>query len=179
VSLHGIEGNRPSILVEEGGNLDEIHCDYIAGCDGFYGVTRPSLPEGCLTGYERTYPFAWLGILAEAAPSRDELLYMHYQRGFALYSKRSPGITRLYLQCHPDEDIAALSNDRNWSELQTRLNCRDGWRPTEGNILPKLRGKLRPSGRGCRARRAKLALCCNFLAGTKTKFLHLNTKFVQ
>jgi p-hydroxybenzoate 3-monooxygenase len=137
VSLHGIDGNRPSILVEEGGNLDEIHCDYIAGCDGVYGVTRSSFPEGCLTSYERTYPFAWLGILAEAAPSRDELLYMHHERGFALYSMRSPSITRLYLQCDPDEDLAAWSDDRIWSELHTRLNCRDGWRPTEGNILQK------------------------------------------
>ena len=83
------------------------------------------------------YPFAWLGILAEAAPSREELVYMHHPRGFALYSMRSPRITRLYLQCTPDEDIAQWSDDRIWSELQTRLRCTDGWRPTEGRILQK------------------------------------------
>lgn len=87
--------------------------------------------------YERTYPFAWLGILAEAVPSREELLYMHHARGFALYSMRSPRITRLYLQCAPDEDIAQWSDDRIWSEFQTRLSCADGWRPAEGRILQK------------------------------------------
>ena len=94
-------------------------------------------PAGALTFYERTYPFAWLGILAEAAPSRTELVYMQHDRGFALYSMRSPRITRLYLQCRPDEDIAQWSDDRIWSELITRLSCRDGWQPTEGKILQK------------------------------------------
>ncbi len=137
VSLHGIDGDRPRIRVEKDGNVDEIRCDFIAGCDGFHGISRPSFPEDKLTIYERTYPFAWLGILAEAAPSRDELIYMHHDRGFALYSMRSPHITRLYLQCRPDEDITEWSDDRIWSELQTRLSCRDGWHPTEGTILQK------------------------------------------
>jgi p-hydroxybenzoate 3-monooxygenase len=137
VSLHDIDGDRPRIRVEKDGNVDEIRCDFIAGCDGFHGISRPSFPEGKLTIYERTYPFAWLGILAEAAPSRDELVYMHHDRGFALYSMRSPHITRLYLQCRPDEDITEWSDDRIWSELQTRLSCRDGWHPTEGTILQK------------------------------------------
>jgi p-hydroxybenzoate 3-monooxygenase len=134
VSLSNIDGNRPSICVC---NADEIQCDYIAGCDGFHGISRSSFPNGALTFYERTYPFAWLGILAEAAPSRDELLYMQHDRGFALYSMRSPRITRLYLQCRPDEDIAQWSDDRIWSELLTRLSCRDGWKPAEGKILQK------------------------------------------
>jgi p-hydroxybenzoate 3-monooxygenase len=134
VSLNNIDGSRPSICV---GNADEIGCDYIAGCDGFHGISRSSFPNGSLTFYERTYPFAWLGILAEAAPSRDELLYMQHDRGFALYSMRSPRITRLYLQCRPDEDLAQWSDDRIWSELLTRLSCRDGWQPTEGKILQK------------------------------------------
>lgn len=137
VSLHGIDGSRPLIRVEKEGNVDEIRCDYVAGCDGFHGISRPSFPAGALTTYERTYPFAWLGILAEAAPSRDELLYMHHQRGFALYSMRSPTITRLYLQCRPDEDIDEWTDDRIWSELRTRLSCSDGWSPTEGRILQK------------------------------------------
>jgi p-hydroxybenzoate 3-monooxygenase len=137
VSLHEIDGSRPLIQVEKDGDVDEIRCDYIAGCDGFHGISRTSFPEGVLTVYERGYPFAWLGILAEAAPSREELLYMHHQRGFALYSMRSPSVTRLYVQCRPDEDIHEWSDDRIWSELHMRLSCSDGWSPTEGRILQK------------------------------------------
>ncbi len=137
VSLHDLDGSRPKIRVEKQGNVDTICCEYIAGCDGFHGVSRPSFPQGALTVYDRTYPFAWLGILAEAPPSREELIYMHHQRGFALYSMRSPRITRLYLQCKPDEDLAEWSDDRVWSELHARLGCLDGWRPAEGKILQK------------------------------------------
>lgn len=137
VSLHDLEANRPSIRVRHHGNVDYIHCEFIAGCDGFHGVSRESLPTGALTVYERTYPFAWLGILAEAPPTREELVYMRHERGFALYSMRSPHITRLYLQCKPDEDIAEWSDDRIWSELQRRLGCQDGWHPSEGRILQK------------------------------------------
>jgi len=137
VELHEIEGPLPWIRVEKDGNFDEVHCDFIAGCDGFHGISRPAFPAGALTVYERSYPFAWLGILAEAAPSRNELLYMHHERGFALYSMRSPRITRLYLQCRPDEDIDEWSDDRIWSELNTRLGCADGWQPTEGRIVQK------------------------------------------
>lgn len=137
VSLHEIDSNRPRIDVEKAGIVDQIFCDYVAGCDGFHGISRTSIPEEALTLYECAFPFAWLGILVEAAPSRDELLYMHHERGFALYSMRSPLITRLYLQCRPDEDIAAWSDDRIWSELQSRLACSDGWRPTEGKIVQK------------------------------------------
>jgi p-hydroxybenzoate 3-monooxygenase len=137
VTLEGIATERPRILVNKDGQMDEIHCDYIAGCDGFHGISRGKFPEGSLDIYERSYPFAWLGILAEAAPSQDELVYMHHERGFALYSMRSPKITRLYLQCAPDEDIAEWSDDRIWNELHLRLSCADGWRPTEGRILQK------------------------------------------
>lgn len=137
VSLHSIDSARPFIRVAKDGSVDDIHCDYIAGCDGFHGISRASFPSESITVYERTYPFAWLGILAEAAPSREELLYMHHERGFALYSMRSPRITRLYLQCKPDEDLAEWSDDRIWSELHTRLTCTDGWRPTEGKIVQK------------------------------------------
>jgi p-hydroxybenzoate 3-monooxygenase len=137
VSLQGIDTDKPEIRTHKDGNMDYIHCDYIAGCDGFHGVSRPSFPEGCSAVYECAYPFAWLGILAEVAPSRDELLYMHHERGFALYSMRSPRITRLYLQCRPDEDLAKWSDDRIWGELHARLSCRDGWRPSEGKILQK------------------------------------------
>jgi p-hydroxybenzoate 3-monooxygenase len=137
VSIHGVETTQPALRVARDGVIDEIHCEFIAGCDGFHGITRSAFPEGVLTSYERSYPFAWLGILAEAAPSREELLYMHHSRGFALYSMRSPKITRLYLQCRPDEDIEQWSDDRIWSELQTRLTCGDGWHPNQGRILQK------------------------------------------
>ena len=137
VSLENVATEKPRIHVNRDGQRDEILCDYIAGCDGFHGISRGALPEGALTIFERAYPFAWLGILAAAAPSREELVYMHHPRGFALYSMRSPQVTRLYLQCAPDEDIAQWSDDRIWSELKTRLSCSDGWRPTEGRILQK------------------------------------------
>jgi p-hydroxybenzoate 3-monooxygenase len=137
VSLDGFRDGSPSIHIANAGQVDSIACDFIAGCDGSHGVCRSFLPEGALTAYEHVYPFAWLGILAEAAPSRDELLYMHTSRGFALYSMRSPHVTRLYLQCRPDEDLAGWSDDRIWTELQARLGCDDGWKPTEGPILQK------------------------------------------
>ena len=137
VSLHGIDGSQPFLRFEHAGATHEIHCDFIAGCDGSHGISRAAIPSAAVTLYERAYPFAWLGILAEAPPSRDELLYMHHERGFALYSMRSPRITRLYLQCRPDEDIREWSDDRIWTELHTRLGCNDGWRPTEGRILQK------------------------------------------
>jgi p-hydroxybenzoate 3-monooxygenase len=137
VSLHGFDGTHPSIRLEKQGNVDILSCDYIAGCDGFHGVSRSSFPQGALIVYDRTYPFAWLGILADAAPSREELVYMHHERGFALYSMRSPRVTRLYLQCKSDEDLADWSDDRIWNELETRLRCSDGWLPAEGRILQK------------------------------------------
>jgi len=110
VSLEGIDSDRPRILVSRDGHSGEIHCNYIAGCDGFHGICRSAFPEGVLSIFERCYPFAWLGILAEAAPSQEELVYMHHPRGFALYSMRSPKVTRLYLQCKPDEDLDGTAN---------------------------------------------------------------------
>jgi p-hydroxybenzoate 3-monooxygenase len=136
-SLHNIESPHPFIRCEREGQVEEIHCDFVAGCDGFHGVSRSSIPEPILTGYERVYPFAWLGILAEAPPVRDELVYMHHERGFALYSMRSPAITRLYLQCAPDENLDEWTDDRIWAELQLRLGCSDGWHPREGRVLQK------------------------------------------
>jgi p-hydroxybenzoate 3-monooxygenase len=114
-----------------------VHCDYIAGCDGFHGICRPSVPPGALQTFERVYPFAWLGILAEAAPSRGELVYMNHERGFALFSMRSPTVTRLYLQCDPSDGIDSWSDDRIWTELLARLRCEDGWQPVVGRILQK------------------------------------------
>ena len=137
VSLHEIDSAAPRVSYRWNGAEHEIRCDFIAGCDGSHGVCRPSIPAGVLHCYERAYPFAWLGILAHAAPSSQELVYALHERGFALFSMRSPKVTRLYLQCSPEEDIGKWSDDRIWSELQTRLATADGWRPNEGPIFQK------------------------------------------
>jgi len=136
-SIHNFDGDTPLVRYEENGVIRELRCDYIAGCDGFHGICRPSVPEGALTIYERIYPFGWLGILADAAPSQDELVYMHHDRGFALFSMRSPRVTRLYLQCDPAEDIANWPDDRIWEELLLRLRRDDGWAPNVGRITQK------------------------------------------
>jgi p-hydroxybenzoate 3-monooxygenase len=137
LSVHDFEAGSPVVRFEKDGEEQKLHCDFIAGCDGFHGVCRPSIPTGALTMYERIYPFAWLGILAQAAPSREELVYMHHARGFALFSMRSPQVTRLYLQCDPAEDLAAWPDERIWEELFVRLESDDGWRPNHGPILQK------------------------------------------
>ncbi len=137
VALHDINSNQPRISFRTNGSEEEIHCDYIAGCDGFHGVSRAAIPAGVIREFERTYPFAWLGILAQAEPAADELIYAHHDRGFALFSMRSPTITRLYLQCAPDEDIALWSDDRIWNELHARLETNDGWKLNEGPIMQK------------------------------------------
>jgi p-hydroxybenzoate 3-monooxygenase len=135
-SVHELESDRPRIRFRHDGADHELECDAIAGCDGFHGVCRPSIPEGVLSSYSREYPFGWLGILAEVAPSNDELVYCHHERGFALLSLRSPELSRLYLQCTPDEDLDAWPDDRIWAELQTRLGIA-GWTLAEGPILEK------------------------------------------
>jgi p-hydroxybenzoate 3-monooxygenase len=137
VSVSAVEPSKPAIHFRHDGAEREVHCDFIAGCDGFHGICRPSIPEGILTVYERTYPFGWLGILAEAAPSCDELVYTHHERGFALFSMRSPTITRLYFQVPPDESIESWSDDAIWEEMLMRMTTGDGWRPHLGRILQK------------------------------------------
>ena len=137
VGIARLDSRQPVIRYRAGGAPHEMACDFIAGCDGSHGICRPSIPAEHLTLYERTYPFAWLGILAKAAPSSDELVYSLHERGFALFSMRSPEVTRLYLQCAPDEDLEQWSDDRIWSELKTRLRTQDGWEPNEGEITQK------------------------------------------
>jgi p-hydroxybenzoate 3-monooxygenase len=137
VAVRDFESTSPKIHYQTKEGEDyELTCDFIAGCDGSHGVCRPSLPEGVLTMYERHYPFGWLGILAQAPPSSPELIYTHHDRGFALLSMRTPEISRLYVQCDPDEDIANWPDEKIWQELQTRLAC-NGWKLTEGPILQK------------------------------------------
>ena len=113
-----------------------IRCDAVAGCDGFHGICRESVPEGILSVFSREYPFGWLGILAQAPPANDELIYAWHERGFSLHSMRTPELTRLYLQCAPDEDPGEWPDERIWEELQTRLGL-DGWQLNEGPILEK------------------------------------------
>ncbi len=129
---------KPRIRFRNGGDAQEIECDFIAGCDGFHGVCRPSIPAGALTVFERVYPFGWLGILAEAPPSSEELIYAYHERGFALLSMRTPQISRLYIQCKPDENIDEWPDERIWKELQLRLASSDPkWKLTEGKVLQK------------------------------------------
>ena len=121
VAVHGFEGDRPRISFRKDGKARELRCDFIGGCDGFHGVCRESVPQDALTLYERVYPFAWLGILAPTPPVSDELIYCHHERGFALFSMRSPSLSRLYLQCAPDERLEEWPDERIWDELRLRL----------------------------------------------------------
>jgi p-hydroxybenzoate 3-monooxygenase len=137
-SLHDLIGSTPSIRYRSEGNEQELVCDFVAGCDGFHGVSRSSVPGGTLVEYERSYPYAWLGILAESPPPSPELIYTYHERGFALVSMRSPEVSRLYLQCTPGEDLKRWPDDRVWDELETRLATDDGkFALTRGTVLQK------------------------------------------
>jgi p-hydroxybenzoate 3-monooxygenase len=131
-----VEVDAPVIRFRHAGEEVELTCDFVAGCDGHHGVSRDSIPPRVLTPYVREYPFAWLGILAAAPPSNEELIYAYHDRGFALHSMRSPTLTRLYLQVRPDEDLAEWPDDRIWEELERRLGL-EGWTLNTGEILEK------------------------------------------
>jgi p-hydroxybenzoate 3-monooxygenase len=137
VAVEALDSERPRIRFKAGGVEHEVTCDFIAGCDGFHGITRASIPTGLIQAYERVYPFGWLGILAEAAPSSEELVYTYHKRGFALFSMRSPKITRLYFQVPPDEEIERWPDDAIWEEMLARMSTEDGWKPNVGRILQK------------------------------------------
>ncbi len=137
VKLHGIESARPSLTFTHDGAAAEAQCDFIAGCDGFHGVSRPMLPKGRRMDYTHVYPLGWFGILVEAPPSSDELIYAYHPRGCALVSTRSPALQRMYLQCDPADEVKNWSDDRIWSELHARLETHDGWKPKMGRIIQK------------------------------------------
>ena len=137
VAVEDLTSDKPTIRWTENGVARSMTCDVIAGCDGFHGICRPSIPPELLTGYDRIYPFGWLGILAKAKPASEELIYANHADGFALLSMRSPEISRLYLQCPPDEDIARWSDDQIWDALDQRLTAEPGWRVNRGPILQK------------------------------------------
>jgi p-hydroxybenzoate 3-monooxygenase len=143
VSLHGIDTDEPSIRFSHEGAEQELRCDAIAGCDGFHGVCRPSVPDGVLSFNQLDYPFAWLGILAEVAPSTDELIYAPHERGFALHSLRSPELSRLYVQCDPEDSLEDWPDERVWEELHLRLARDDGWTLKEGPLVEKAIAPLR------------------------------------
>jgi p-hydroxybenzoate 3-monooxygenase len=135
VSVHDQASRRPTVRFTHQGCAQEIECDFIAGCDGFHGISRPSIPDGVLSVFDRDYPFGWLGILSESPPPDHELVYSYTDRGFALYTMRSMSLSRLYLQCDHDEDIHGWPDARIWNELHKRLG---GARQlAEGKILQK------------------------------------------
>jgi p-hydroxybenzoate 3-monooxygenase len=136
VSVHDLESERPIVHYRHEHRVEKVECDVIAGCDGFHGVCRESIPPDVLTTFSREYPYGWLGILAAVAPSNDELVYAHHERGFALLSLRSHELGRLYVQVEHDEDIAEWPDDRIWEELQVRLGV-EGWTLAEGPVVEK------------------------------------------
>lgn len=137
VAVHDIDSDRPSVSFVHQGEALRIEADFVIGCDGFHGVSRPMIPFPVRQDFQRTYPFGWFGILVESAPSSEELIYARHERGFALVSTRSPTVQRLYLQCDPHDRVDQWSDDRIWSELHARLENQDGWQVKEGRIFQK------------------------------------------
>jgi p-hydroxybenzoate 3-monooxygenase len=135
-AVEDVTSERPRVVFTQDGRAHELECEFVAGCDGFHGVCRTAIPAAALRVYERAYPFGWLGILAAVAPSTEELIYARHPRGFALHSLRSPEISRLYVQCSPDDDLAHWPDTRIWDELHARLAA-TGWTLHEGPIMEK------------------------------------------
>jgi p-hydroxybenzoate 3-monooxygenase len=136
VALADLDTGRPRITFRHEGAAHELECDVVAGCDGFHGVSRASIPQRVLTEFSREYPFGWLGILAAVPPSIDELVYSAHDRGFALLSLRTPELSRYYIQCAPDDDAERWADEEIWAELQRRVGL-EGWTLAEGPVLEK------------------------------------------
>jgi p-hydroxybenzoate 3-monooxygenase len=136
VALHEVTSSPRVTFIAPDGEARALAADFIAGCDGSYGPSREAMPAGERHDFVRIYPFGWFGILAEAPPSSEELIYAHHERGFALVSTRSPGVQRLYFQCDPAEKVGDWSPDRIWAELQARV-AGNGFRLKEGPIFQK------------------------------------------
>ena len=136
-AVYDLDTREPKIRFHHAGKVEELSCDFIVGCDGFHGITRPSIPSRLRREFTRVYPFGWFGILVEAPPSTDELIYAMHERGFALVSTRSPQIQRLYLQCDPNDEVKNWPDSRIWEELHARLETGEGWRLAEGRIVQK------------------------------------------
>ncbi|WP_405932094.1 4-hydroxybenzoate 3-monooxygenase [Streptomyces sp. NBC_00827] len=137
LAVEGADSDRPRIRFTHEGREDVLECDYVVGCDGFWGVARNAVPAGLSRVFERTYPFGWLGILADVPPSHDELVYARHDRGFALLSMRSPTVSRLYLQVPEGTDAEAWGDEEIWDELERRFETEDGWQLERGPITSK------------------------------------------
>jgi p-hydroxybenzoate 3-monooxygenase len=142
VGIRDLHADHPTVAYRHGGGVHQLHCDAVAGCDGFHGVSRSAVPPGVLTEYSCDYPFAWLGVLAAVAPSTEEVVYSRHERGFALHSMRSPRVSRLYLQVDATDGLDAWPDDRIWAELQLRLAA-EGWTLQEGPLLETAIAPLR------------------------------------
>lgn len=137
LAVEGADTAAPRVRFRHDGVEDVLECDYVVGCDGFWGVARRAIPEELVRVFERTYPFGWLGILADVAPSHDELVYARHDRGFALLSMRSPSVSRLYLQVPEGTEADSWSDDEIWAELERRFETADDWRLERGPITQK------------------------------------------
>ncbi|MFC5217654.1 4-hydroxybenzoate 3-monooxygenase [Streptomyces coerulescens] len=137
LAVEGADTERPRVRFRRDGVEDVLECDYVVGCDGFWGVARKAIPEELVRVFERTYPFGWLGVLADVAPSHDELVYARHDRGFALLSMRSPSVSRLYLQVPEGTEAEEWSDDEIWAELERRFETADDWRLERGPITQK------------------------------------------
>ena len=131
-----MRGDRATVKYTHEGADQELTCDFVIGCDGFHGPSRQAMPASVLKTHEKVYPFGWLGVMVNAPPSKDVALFAHHDRGFALLSMRSPKVSRLYLQCKPDEDLDEWPDERIWDELDTRLGT-PGWELERGEIFQK------------------------------------------
>jgi len=137
VAIHDFDSAKPRIRFEHDERGCELRADFIAGCDGYHGVCRPSVPPAARQEFARAYPFGWFGILVNAPPYSPELIYAYHERGFSLVSTRSREVQRLYFQCNPDDSVDNWPDDRIWAELEARLETDDGWDPKHGTIFQK------------------------------------------
>ncbi len=143
VSIHDFDGARPTVRYRKDGAQHEIECDFIAGCDGYHGVCRASVPASALKTFERVYPFGWLGVLSDTPPVSHELIYANHERGFALCSMRSHTRSRYYIQCSLDEKVEDWSDQRFWDELRRRLDTRAAQSMVTGASIEKSIAPLR------------------------------------
>ena len=142
VAIDNIDTNKPSIRYKVGGKEETLECDFVAGCDGFHGISRPTIPRSVLTEYDRVYSFAWFGVLSHSSPLK-EMTYSNNERGFALCSRRSPKVSRHYLQVPVDENPEEWSDARFWDELHLRLDDASNQEIVEGEIFQKNVAPLR------------------------------------
>jgi p-hydroxybenzoate 3-monooxygenase len=143
VSIYDVATAHPRVEYVHDGARHTLHCDFVAGCDGFHGVSRGSIPAKFIRTYERVYPFGWLGVLADVPPCNEELVYANHEKGFALCSMRSRTRSRYYVQCAPDEDVAEWPDERFWTELRSRLDEQTAAQVVTGPSIEKSVAPLR------------------------------------